>query len=447
MLSCGHDPAPPYGAPSCVHARAATGSVLKCVSFYTGDGVNHQDLCEECARRAESGVTVPVGSVCEPCHDTLLLDCTRWAGRAQIVDDSRPTDTTLLITPLPVEAMPARAVAPLDATGSRQWLILSGHGRIYRWDCDTGACELVGSTALTTKGQSPHTWGGHEAALRIQASPSGRFVVVAVDYGTDGVVLDLSTGKEVLRLHGGTHHQNTVPFSVALTSFHGREILIHRTAWNRLDAVDLASGNTITTREFPASTDPAQRRPPHYLHYFHGALHLSPSGTRIADDGWIWSPVGAVTSWALEPWLTANPFESEDGATRMSLCAREYYWDHAMVWLDDDRIAIGGIGDDDLLIIPGARIFDLRRGSRSPNGWLDGAETFAFAGPSGPFFTARGLLYAVGDTGLEIWDPDTGARLGSVRGFHPTHHHRTAQELAAHTDTCLLRWRIDDPRR
>lgn len=446
MLSCGHDPSPPYGAPSCVHVRSAAKTILKYVCFYTGEGMNHHDLCEQCSPRAESGTVVPVGRVCEPCHDELLLDCVGWAGRAQILDDPQPVNTTLLMTPLPAQSIPARAIAPLDTPGARQWLILSDPGRLYRWDCDTGACELVGATALTTNGQSPHTYLGHHAALRIHASPSGRFAAIAVDYGVDGVVLDLSTGREVLRLHGGTHHQETVPFSLAFTTHRGREILIHRTAWNRLDAVDLATRKTMTKRKFPTPKRQGRGRPPHYRDYFHGALYLNPSGTRIADDGWIWSPVGAVTAWSMEPWLTTNPFESEDGASRVSLCARDYYWDHAMVWLDDDRLAVGGIGDDDLWIIPGARIFDLRRGTRSPNGWLNGAEHFAFAGPGTRFFAAHGLLYAAGDAGLEIWDPDTGARLGSVRGFHPTHHHRAADELAVHTDTCLLRWPIEDPR-
>jgi hypothetical protein len=129
------------------------------------------------------------------------------------------------------------------------------------------------------------------------------------------------------------------------------------------------------------------------------------------------------------------PFESEDGASHAQLCVRDYYWDHAMVWLDEERFAVGGLGDDDESIHPGARIFDSQ-----------GSEIFAFAGPGDRFFSAYGLLYAVGESGLEIWDPATGARLGSVPGFRPTIHHRAAQELAALDGDRLVRWRIVDPR-
>lgn len=82
------------------------------------------------------------------------------------------------------------------------------------------------------------------------------------------------------------------------------------------------------------------------------------------------------------------------------LNTRDYYWDHAMVWLDDERLALGGLGDHDLWIIPGARVIDVSQGRRNRYGQLVDAETFAFAGPGDRFFTAHGLLYAVAETGL-----------------------------------------------
>jgi len=147
-----------------------------------------------------------------------------------------------------------------------------------------------------------------------------------------------------------------VPFSFAFADVNGRVIAIHRTAWNRLDFSDSATGKLLSVRG-PTSYRSGQERPEHYLDYFHGALYVSPSGTHILDDGWVWHPVGSPTCWSLERWLTDNVWESEDGPTRKDVCAREYYWDHGMVWLDDTRVVVGGIGDDDIEIVAGARIF------------------------------------------------------------------------------------------
>ena len=80
---------------------------------------------------------------------------------------------------------------------------------------------------------------------------------------------------------------------------------------------------------------------------------------RILDDGWVWHPVGIPATWSLERWSAGNVWESEDGPTRKILCTRDYYWDHAAAWIDETRVALGGIGEDDLDMIDGARIFDV----------------------------------------------------------------------------------------
>ncbi|WP_063627985.1 hypothetical protein [Actinospica robiniae] len=349
----------------------------------------------------------------------------------------------MVITPLPPKALPVNAMTPLEIPGTPTWLILSEDGRIHRWESDSGACDLVGTTTLVAQLPSLHAADHERASVRIHASPSGRFAAVVIDYGSEGVVIDLSTGQQVLELHGGTYCEEHVPFSIAFANHQGREILIHRTDWNRLDATDLVTGEELAARATPEpASDAGVESPPHYLDYFHGALHANPSGSRIADDGWLWHPLGEVSVWSIEPWLADNPFESEDGASLVALCWREYYWDHAMVWLDDHRIAVGGIGDRETNIVPGARIFDLRRFPSGPHERSAAPEVFAFAGPGDRFFAADGLLYAVAESGLEVWDPDTGARLGSVPDFHPTLHHRTARELAARDETSLIRWLI-----
>ncbi|MEZ4446946.1 MAG: hypothetical protein R3B72_48145 [Polyangiaceae bacterium] len=264
-------------------------------------------------------------------------------------------------------------------------------------------------------------------------SRDGRSAAVVNDYGRQGQVIDLRHGRVTMQLDGGDYHPDTVPFSAAFVDVGGRSLLAHRTSWNRLDLSDPRDGALLTARG-PTSYRRGEERPEHYLDYFHGALRVSPSHRRIADDGWVWHPIGVVTTWELEPWL-ADPWESEDGASRGSLCARDYYWDHALCWIDDDVIAVGGIGEDDAWIIDGARIFDASTGR----------ERLAFAGPGGTFFSDGASLYASDEGGLSRWDPRDGHRTGHVPGFRPTHHHRAAGELVSLQGSAgrwtLVRWR------
>jgi hypothetical protein len=91
-------------------------------------------------------------------------------------------------------------------------------------------------------------------------------------------------------------------------------VTIHRTSWNRLDLSDPATGAPLSDRG-PTSYRQGEPRPDYYLDYFHGRLHVSPGAKHIADDGWVWHPVGLVTVWDLEAWL-GSAWESEDGPTK-----------------------------------------------------------------------------------------------------------------------------------
>jgi hypothetical protein len=172
-----------------------------------------------------------------------------------------------------------------------------------------------------------------------------------------------------------------------------------------------------------------ESRPEHYLDYFHGALHVSPGGHWIADDGWVWQPVGMPCAWNARRWLEDYAWESEDGPSRRVLCLRGYHWDTPMCWTGENQLAISGIGSDDEAMLPGVRIVDV----------TTGAEVAAFAGPAGPLFAAGGRLYAAAD-GLTAWDPVTGELTGTVAGFFPASHHPAAGELAGISGGVLHRW-------
>jgi hypothetical protein len=102
-----------------------------------------------------------------------------------------------------------------------------------------------------------------------------------------------------------------------------------------------------------------------------------------------------------------------------------------MCWIGDDLLAISGLGNDDIAMLPGARIFDV----------TTGAELTSYPGPRGAFFASGRRLFAAAPDGLEVWDAFTGHRTGRILGFLPTHHHRAAGELVAIHDAHLLRWR------
>jgi hypothetical protein len=150
-------------------------------------------------------------------------------------------------------------------------------------------------------------------------------------------------------------------------------------------------------------------------------------------------------------WYNGSGVDSElleDGPTRRISCARDYDWGHALASLDDARVAIGGIGDDDKDMVDGARIFDLSLSGHGGLGWRTDLpwprKLTAFAGPAGAFLSGGQWLFSSDHDGLSRWDFNAGVRTGHIRGFTPTHHHRGAHEFAQLVDNTLVRSAMDD---
>ncbi|GAQ76942.1 hypothetical protein T45_08754 [Streptomyces turgidiscabies] len=314
------------------------------------------------------------------------------------------------------------------------WLALGEDGTISRWDAATGDHEAVGTTTVPAE-PDDEPWNDRRLRRRLHASHDGMFAAVVNEYGQFGEVIDLRTGEVTLDLDCQGYEQETVQFSLAFGRRDGLSVVIHRTDWNRLDVSDARSGSLLTDRPIPARAE-GDARPEHDLDYFHGALYVSPDGRRILDDGWIWHPIGIPSVWDLDRWIEGNVWESEDGPSRVDLCARGYYWDHGMTWIDSDRVAVEGIGDHDPDMGPGARIFDTSR--TDPSGRA--VELLAFDGPTGPFFSDGTRLFSGGDTGLSTWDPVEGRLLGVVPGISPTHHHPGARQFLQLADGTVRLW-------
>jgi len=331
-------------------------------------------------------------------------------------------------------------LAPMNSEARSIWILLGSNGDIFRFDADTAEGTRLASITIPDEGGGQTRFRDSARKLRLHSSFGGDYAAVVCDYGRYGAVVDLNAGKVTMRLDGGDYCNETVPFSFAFLNRGRQTIAVHRTAWNRLDLSDASSGELLSIRN-PTSYQNGEPRPEHYLDYFHGALYVSPNGTRIVDDGWVWHPVGVPTVWDLNLWISANPWESDDGPTRKEICARDSYWDRGVAWLNERIAAIGGIGDDDSEMVEGARIFDVTSegpaGSRWRSDWSWAKEITAFPGPAGKFFSDGRSLYSSDKIGLSKWDTETGARLGCTDGFHPIHIHTGVGELAELADDAL----------
>jgi len=60
----------------------------------------------------------------------------------------------------------------------------------------------------------------------------------------------------------------------------------------------------------------------------------------------------------------------------------------------------------------------------------------------GVLFAGEDRLYSAAPDGLEVWDPRTGERTGTIPGFVPASHHADAGELAGISGGVLRRWAI-----
>ena len=355
-------------------------------------------------------------------------------------------NTTLKKTSLPKELGVVLDIAPINHSRQSDWMVLAENGDIFRFNADTGHYVQVAHSSVPA--EPTNTGWVTTLRQRLHVSHRGEFIAVVNDYGRYGQIIDARTGKVTLNLDGGNYHENTVPLSFAFVEAANGVIAIHRTAWNRLDFSNPADGSLLSERSATSfETEESEREPEHYLDYFHGALYVNPSYTRIVDDGWIWHPVGVPQTWSLDRWFSENVWESEDGPSKKDICGREYYWDHSICWLDDTRVVIAGIGDDDADMVDGARVFDSTASGTARPGWRSdwewALEVIAFAGPAGRFFTDGTSLFSSNKEGLSRWCVEDGGLTGRLQDFEPAHHHRGAGELVQLNETALMRLAIE----
>ena len=233
-------------------------------------------------------------------------------GEPEIRRRPEPVDGTLSPAVLPAAPLD---VAPLYAFPG-EWLLLTPK-HLVRWNARTG--EIVGRWKVRLPAADPERKAGKPVQYRLHASPGGEFAVIAADYRQNGAVVELRRGHVTMKLDRGTYHVEQTPFPVAFIRLDGQLLLVHATAWNRVDLSDPATGVTLTAREFHMGE--GQRRPDHYLDYFYGALYPSPDSTLVVSDGWVWHPVGIPRMWDVRRWRYEDLTRPKT-ANRPGACAR-----------------------------------------------------------------------------------------------------------------------------
>ncbi|MBE2317651.1 hypothetical protein DVA67_016840 [Solirubrobacter sp. CPCC 204708] len=389
----------------CPHLAAAPTDVAY-HRWYTGVGLEAKWLCVSCSARSRAGQPVELVSVSDEQRAWIQeeADLDGGYGAPEVKARPEPFEVDLRETPLP---WPADEVLDLASVGGG-WLIARTDGALFRLTGE--AVEPVCVVERPPAEPPREPWAGHALTARLHASRDGAFAAIVHDFGHVGRVYDLSSGASVAELDGGDYHAETVPFSFAFVEHQGRTVALHRTGWNRLEALDLHTGDALMSGGRPQ------------LDYFHGRLLVSPDGARVLDDGWVWHPHGVPSVWDVD-------LEAEPQLRRLAW--RAHYWNRSLCWLDAERVAISGIGEDEDWMVDGARVFDA----------ADGSELTAFAGPAGRFFGDGERLFAAAPAGLEVWDVRDGARVHRIDGFAPTHQHVPERELVAVTDHRLIRWR------
>lgn len=310
-------------------------------------------------------------------------------------------------------------------------LVLTTEGALHGVNLDTHA-----SAQLCTVDLPDIAIGGNHSHFgaprhRLHASPDGSYAAIVVDQGRSGIVVETKSGAATMQLNGGDYHEETVPFSACFLRLNGRDVFVHRTAWNRLDAADPSTGKSLTDRHI-AIYESSGERPEHYLDYFHGQLRPSPEGRLMFDDGWVWHPVSIPRIWSVAEWLASNPWESEDGASIIDLGMRDD-WTQPACWINEQRLVMWGADDWDEEAAaetkrgPGVRVLDVTTSKPSMGKWwpMDDIKNVS------DLFSDGARLVVASDAGTAVWDIASRVQLADYPGFIARRLDRSRRTLLA----------------
>lgn len=430
---CSHDGSVSH-PPICEHLQAAKDEPLAFHRWYTGSGMDCELLCPACVAARADGQTVEIKAQCDLC---VAKGVDAWGeegghiGDPEVRQRPQPVDARLTATELGLDSIADLALAR-DIPNTT--FVLTNEGQIIRVNHADNSAMSKGTVPL-----NPTTTAtGAKRPVRkpkLHLSPDARFAAVVTDFGQAGSVIDLEAQRVTMRLEGDENHIDSVPFSLAFSTYGGESVIVHRTNWNRLDVSNPADGTLMTEREVPPFVEGADafKR----LDYFHGALFLSPDGNSLLNDGWNWEPAGRPVVWSLLSWLRDNVWESEKGPTKRTIPHQNHYWNQGFCWIDNRHVAVEGIGHPDDEMINGVRIFDVTQSDTDPE---LAREVNVFAGPSGRLYADGDQLFSADEQGLAIWSIKEGALTGRIGSFSPIAHSALDGTLIDIKGGAIRRW-------
>jgi hypothetical protein len=106
------------------------------------------------------------------------------------------------------------------------------------------------------------------------------YLCAVADYGLTGIVIDIQTGRK-LPLSREYYYSEHCCFPIAFLEHEGETLLVHGTAWNRLDFTRLRDFTLLTEREETKENG---------IDYFLSSLFVSPKQRQFAANGWVWQP-------------------------------------------------------------------------------------------------------------------------------------------------------------
>lgn len=412
-FQCGHA-GPPASGRVCAHLHADYD--LDQWQNFTGVGKQFDLICASCAANPVQR-EASLLSVCSGCferaRDESLPD--GIVGDPQI--STRETSLAFshrIVTLAPPLEEEILALQPIEDSIQPVCLAITSTALLIRLNLQTGRTETVR--------QLPQTLVDLKKSITLRVSPNGDLVALANAKGQFGVVLDSETGELRMPLDRGPYRTENSEFPLAFFRRDGRLLLVHGTAWNRLDVSDPRTATLLTHREYPA-TESDEIRPVHFLDYFHGSLSVSPGGEWIVDNGWVWGAAGIILTWSLRRWLDENVWEAEDGPTWRRYCQRWGCWDGPHCWINSTTLAVWGYGADADHLRPAVLFFDVSGTGDHP--WPDRW----FPGPDGTLVFDDYLFSYSPESGTSIWDVETGERLLKLAQFCPTVYHRGARQF------------------
>lgn len=427
-LDCPHDAT---GAPAkqvCSHLLETPDSDY--IKVF-GQGRAYFLTCTTCGKE-EVIEAIPWRFVCDLCFAEIEAEgcCEGIRGTMQFQEEvSRLAfDHRLITEGVGSEFGSLRLVQPVsEAENGSIWVGLTTTRALIQMDLDTGTFRHITDVAPDEFNSDVH--------ISLACSPKGDFLCLTQTLGDEGVVIETRTGRRTIRLQRDGYWSRASPFPATFVVWEGRTLLVHATAWNRLDVSDPSTGELLTERS-PTTFKQGEQQPLHYLNYFHGRLFVSPDHRFIADDGWVWHPVGEVRTWSMLHWLSGNRWESEDGPTVRRLAYRDSFWGGPMCWIDTQTLAVWGYGDDDEWLLPAVRIFNVVSGEE--RNWFPGPEVVGKEEKKGleglddfggRLFFDR-YLFAVSERfGVSVWSVERGTRLHLDSSFAPVAYHPKTKEF------------------